>query len=265
MNDEEAVIELHDVCSGYGAQEVLHNVTFRVPPRSLTGIVGPNGGGKTTLLKLMLGLVKPHYGTVRVLGEPPARSRHRVGYVPQHFLFDVRYPVSVRDVVLAGRIERHRLGPYRRADRAAAEAALERVGLAALANRGFSDLSGGQRQRTLVAQALVSQPELLLLDEPTANVDTAVAQPLHALFAELATQIAVVLVSHNLSVVAAQATHIICVNRTAEMHTVADMPHSLFRTAAGIEMMLVRHDARCHVIDASAALEAPHAAERVHP
>jgi zinc transport system ATP-binding protein len=142
---------------------------------------------------------------------------------------------------------------------------LERVGLAALANRGFSDLSGGQRQRVLVAQALVSQPEVLLLDEPTANVDSAVAQPLHELFAELAKQIVVVLVSHNLSVVAAQATHIVCVNRTAEMHTVADMPHSLFRTAAGIELMLVRHDARCHVIDATAALEVPHAAEGTHP
>ncbi|MDD5707687.1 MAG: ATP-binding cassette domain-containing protein, partial [Kiritimatiellae bacterium] len=217
------------------------------------------GGGKTTLLKLLLGLVEPHYGTVRVMGASPLSVRQRIGYVPQHFQFDARYPVSVRDVVLTGRIERRRFGPYRRDDRDAAATALERVGLAGLAGRAFAALSGGERQRVLVAQALASQPELLLLDEPTANVDSVVAQQLHALFASLAGEITVVLVSHNLSVVAAQATYIICVNRTAEMHVAEEMPHSHFRTAAGIELMLVQHDAKCHVIDATAALDAPHA------
>ncbi|NLF85973.1 MAG: ATP-binding cassette domain-containing protein [Lentisphaerae bacterium] len=258
------IIELEKVCCGYGSQEVLHNATFALPARSLTGIVGPNGGGKTTLLKLLLGLVTPHYGRVRVLGDTPARVRSRIGYVPQHLLFDQRYPVSAGDVVLAGRIERHRLGPYRRRDRQIVGEMLERVGLADHANRCFAELSGGERQRVLVAQALAAEPELLLLDEPTANVDGRVAQELHALFARLAGQITVVMVSHNLSVVAAHASHILCVNRTTELHPASALVQGHFHTAAGDDLLFIRHDADCHVIDASQVLAAPHAAGPEH-
>ena len=260
MPENTPIIELEKVCCGYGSQEVLHNVTFALPARSLTGIVGPNGGGKTTLLKLLLGLVAPHYGRVRVLGDAPARVRNRIGYVPQHFPFDQRYPVSAGDVVLAGRIERHRFGPYRRRDRQIVGELLARVGLADRAGRGFAELSGGERQRVLVAQALAAEPELLLLDEPTANVDARVAQELHALFARLAEQITVVMVSHNLSVVAAHASHILCVNHTTELHPAAALAQGHFHTAAGDDLLFIRHDAACHVIDASQVLAAPHAA-----
>ncbi len=265
MPATDAIITLEKVCCGYGPQEVLHNVSFALPAHSLTGIVGPNGGGKTTLLKLLLGLVTPYYGSVRVLGGRPAHVRSRIGYVPQHFLFDSRYPVSVGDVVLAGRVERRRFGPYRREDYAAASAALTRVGLADRIDRGFSELSGGERQRVLVAQALSAEPELLLLDEPTANVDARVAQELHALFARLAEQITVVLVSHNLSVVAAHATHILCVNRTAELHLAEAMAQGHFHTAAGDDLLFIRHNAACHVIDASQVFAAPHAAGPENP
>ena len=265
MPATDTIIALEKVCCGYGAQEVLHNVSFALPAHSLTGIVGPNGGGKTTLLKLLLGLVTPYYGSVRVLGGRPAQVRSRIGYVPQHFLFDSRYPVSVGDVVLAGRVERRRFGPYRREDFAAAAAALARVGLTDRIERGFSELSGGERQRVLVAQALSAEPELLLLDEPTANVDARAAQALHALFAQLAEQITVVLVSHNLSVVAAHATHILCVNRTAELHPAEAMTQGHFHTAAGDDLLFIRHNAACHVIDASQVFAAPHAAGPENP
>ena len=261
MSSPTPVIELENVCCGYGSQEVLHNVTFALPPRSLTGIVGPNGGGKTTQLKLQLGLIEPRYGTVRVLGDKPARVRHRIGYVPQQLQFDQRYPVSARDIVLSGRIERHRIGPYRRGDRRIAAEMLERVGLAEHANRSFAELSGGERQRVLVAQALVAEPELLLLDEPTANVDDRVAQELHALFAQMAGQITVVMVSHNISVVAAHASHILCVNRTTELHPASALVQDRFHTAAGDNLLFIRHGTDCLVIDASQALAKPHAAE----
>ena len=135
---------------------------------------------------------------------------------------------------------------------------LERVGLADRTGRGFAELSGGERQRVLVAQALAADPELLLLDEPTANVDARVAQELHALFARLAGKITVVLVSHNLSVVAAHASHILCVNRTTELHPASAMIQSRLHTAAGDDLMFIRHDAACHVMDASQVLAAPH-------
>ena len=126
---------------------------------------------KTTLMRLALGLLKPRHGSVKVLGAAPAQRRCSIGYVPQHLTYDTAFPVSVLDVVLMGRVERHWLGPHRRADRAKAIAALERVRLGHLKHRALSQLSGGQRQRVLIAQALVTEPELMLLDEPTANVD----------------------------------------------------------------------------------------------
>ena len=260
MLNPSPIIELNKVCCGYGAREILHNVTFALPAHSLTGIVGPNGGGKTTLLKLLLGLLRPQYGTVRVLGQAPEAARSRIGYVPQHFLFDLRYPVSAGDVVLAGRVERHRFGPYHRRDHAAARAALARVGLDGQAGRSFAELSGGERQRVLVAQALATEPELLLLDEPTANVDARVAQELHALFSRLAETLTVVMVSHNLSVVAAHATHILCVNRTTELHPAETLAQGRLQTALGDDLLFIHHDAACHVIDASQVFAAPHAA-----
>ncbi len=255
-----SLIELDRVCCNYGSHEVLHNVSFALPPNSFTGIVGPNGGGKTTLLKLLLGLITPHYGTVRVLGQPPKNVRRQIGYVPQQFPFDSHYPISVGEVVLTGRIERHRFGPYRRTDHLAARSALTRVGMADYFRHNFAELSGGERQRVLIAQALATEPQLLLLDEPTANVDTRVARELHTLFTQLAEEITVVMVSHNLSVVAAHATHILCVNRSVELHPAAQMAQHQLLTASGDDLLLIRHDAACHVIDPSAALSAPHAA-----
>lgn len=260
MLDNRAVIEMDKVCFGYGAREVLHNVTFGLPRYSLTGIVGPNGGGKTTLLKLLLGLVQPRYGKVRVLGQPPSVIRHRIGYVPQLFNFDQRYPVSVNDVVLAGRVERHRFGFYRRSDRIAAQKALERVDMQSRRNRSFAQLSGGERQRVLIAQALTTEPELLFLDEPTANVDTGAAHELHRLFTELSKELTVLMVSHNHSVVAAHASHILCVNRTADLHLAKDMHPQRLQTASGDELLIIQHAASCQILDATEKLRQPHAA-----
>ncbi len=255
------IIAFNKVCFGYGQQEVLHNVSFSLPRNTLTGIVGPNGGGKTTLLKLLLGLLQPRYGSVKVLDKAPAAVRHRIGYVPQLFEFDQRYPVSVCDVVLAGRVERNRFGFYRRSDREATRQALERVGMLKRAKRAFSDLSGGERQRILIAQALVTDPELLLLDEPTANVDTRAAHDLHRLFTELSKELTVVMVSHNHSVVAAHATHILCVNRTADLHLARDMHPQRMQTASGDELLVIQHAASCQVLDATEKLQQPHAAQ----
>lgn len=250
-------VSVRDVCFSYGGgQETLHNVSFELPRNSFTVVVGPNGGGKTTLLKLLLGTEVPGYGEVRVLGLPPHEARRRVGYVPQQLLFDPRFPVSVLDVTLIGRVDRHRFGPYRHADRDIAMAALGRVDMAGLSNRAFAALSGGQRQRVLIAQALVTSPELLLLDEPTASVDPASAARLYALFKELASERTVLMVSHNLNVVTGNATHLLCVNRTVDMHPLLDGHHRLHMVEGG--MVVVEHDKDDHMIDATAAMRSPH-------
>lgn len=220
MNNVANAIEVENLCFAYGDAEVLHNVSFAVPRGSLTAVVGPNGGGKTTLLKLLLGEETPRFGTVKVLGEDPCEARRRVGLVPQETVLDADFPITAGEAVQTGLVARRVFGTYTRAEREAARAALARVGLADSFAAPYPSLSGGQRQRVAIARALVSDPELLLLDEPTANVDHETELALTDLFAELAREKTVVLVSHNLSIVAARATHILCVNHSTDMHIV---------------------------------------------
>ncbi len=253
------VLEVRDVCFAYGSQEVLHNVGFQVAARDMTAIVGPNGGGKSTLLLLLLGLLTPRHGRIRVFDRPPAEARPRIGYVPQHLQFDPRFPVNAMDVVLMGRLRRDRLGAFSRSDRAAALDALEQVQMQDRRRRPFASLSGGERQRILMAQALVAAPDLLLLDEPTASVDALAEHALYELFHRLCERLTIVFVSHNVNVVTRHVSHVLCVNRTAAMHRIEDVMSSEFREAYGGDLAVLLHDTHCHVLDASAVLRTPHA------
>lgn len=252
------VIEFHDVCFGYQRREVLHNVTFTVPDKALVAVVGPNGGGKTTLAKLCIGLLGPKYGTVQVLGQSPERVSHRVGYVPQQLQFDSAFPVSVLDVVLMGRAERHLFGPYRSEDQKAAHEALNHVGLQDFAGRAFAALSGGERQRVLIAQALASAPNLMVLDEPTANVDATVEHEIYDLLRELNKHMTVIAISHNLNVVTRYASFVMCVNRTASMMPMSRLDEENLAAVRSGDMTVLQHDPSCHVLDPSRALNEPH-------
>lgn len=222
MRETQDVIEVTDLCFSYGEREVLHNVGFSLPAHSFVVVVGPNGGGKSTLLRLLLGALKPRYGMVKVFGENPAKVRRRIGFVPQTITYDPDFPLTVTDAVALGRSGGRLFGGITQSDRKAAEEALDLVGLRGLGDRLFSELSGGQRQRSIIAQALCTEPELLLLDEPTANVDSQTERSLYQLFERLSKRTTVVLVSHNLSIVAAHATHLLCVNRTIDLHCMAE-------------------------------------------
>lgn len=258
MAEDGAVIAVDNVCFAYNGQEVLHNVSFEIEQRTLVAVVGPNGGGKTTLLKLLLGELTPRYGSIRVLCGTPESARSRIGYVPQFMPFDPRFPISVRETVLMGRMGHSRLGMYSRTDRALADRALERVGLSGFRQRAFAELSGGERQRVLIAQALAGGSELLLLDEPVANVDHAHTGQMYGLFKELTSEITVMMVSHNLGVVTGHATHVLCVNGTAGLHAIGDVASSTFTAAFGDSLTAIRHDVSCHVLDPSAAMHVPH-------
>jgi ABC-type Mn2+/Zn2+ transport system ATPase subunit len=193
------LVRLRDVTLGYGRRVILSHLNFRLDAGGYVGIVGPNGAGKTTLLRALLGTLSPLSGTVEY-----GRKPMRFGYVPQAQTMDETFPLTALDVVLMGRFRE--IGPVRRpgrADRDRAFAALEQVGIADLANRLFREFSGGQRQRTLMARALASEPDVLVLDEPTNDMDVAAEHATMELVDRLHAErgLLVLMVSHLLNVV----------------------------------------------------------------
>jgi zinc transport system ATP-binding protein len=239
---ESVAVCLHDVTFSYGGEAVLKNINLDIFARDFACVVGPNGGGKTTLLKLIVGALKPQSGRVRIFGTPPEKAVHQVGYTPQHLHFDPLFPISVLEVVLMGRLDHLRWGAYRRADREAAMAALNEVGMAPHAKRPFSTLSGGERQRVLIARALVCNPVLLVLDEPTANVDSAVGARLLDLLHELNGRMTILMVSHDLRFVSGHVSKVVCVNRTVNMHPTSYITGEIIKEVYGADVRVILHD-----------------------
>jgi len=234
-------IELAGVSFGYGGRPVLEEVNLAVEQGDFVAVVGPNGGGKTTLLKLILGLIAPQRGSVRLLGRSPRQARAQVGYMPQQSSLDRAFPITVLGAVLMGRLG-NRPGFWRGADRQAAHLALEQVGLAALAQRPLADLSGGQRQRALVARALVGEPRLLLLDEPTSNVDVQAEEEFYDLLLRLNQRMTIVVVTHDLGFVSPYVRHVVCVNRQVLIHPTSDVTGEVISQIYGGPVNMVRHD-----------------------
>ncbi len=240
------VIEVEQLWFAYDGHPVLRDATFLIEQGDFVSLIGPNGGGKTTLLRLMLGLLQPQRGEIRIFGRSPSAVRKQIGYMPQHVNLDSRFPVTVMDVVLTGTLGRGRnIGPYGGRRRAAAERALLDVELLDLRNRPFASLSGGQRQRTLIARALAGDPELLLLDEPTASLDPRVQDDLYELLRKLNQRMTVLLVSHDVSVVSRHVNKVICVNIDVAVHSASAIQGELARMFDyGDGARLVRHDHR---------------------
>lgn len=210
-------IEVEDVWFSYGNRTVLERVSLKVPAASFVALIGPNGAGKSTLLRLLLGIVKPQRGRITILGHPPGEQGQPIGYVPQKIQLPKGFPLSVRDVVLMGRYGN--LGLFRRPsrlDRNRAEEALESVGMANLAARRYQDLSGGQQQRVLIARALVGDPCLLILDEPTAGLDPAARARFYAQVCDLqrARGLTLFCASHDVEDVAMHAQNLILLDHT---------------------------------------------------
>lgn len=242
----QTLVEFEDVTCGYDHHPIFEEVSLQIASGQLAGIVGPTGSGKTTLLKAILGVVEPMVGSIRVMGKPAhERNLTRIGYVPQLETVDWNFPVTVEQVVMMGRYREMGRMPWpSRQDRQAVSDILERLGIGAFANRHIRDLSGGQQQRVFLARALVSRPQLLLLDEPTAGVDIKTQHDILHILGELnQTGVTILLTTHDLNAVAAHLPWVVCFNqgviaqgRPEQVFT----PEVLERTYRS-EVVVVRH------------------------
>lgn len=242
---QDIVIRLEKVNFSYNDVPILQDVNLEIHDQEMIGIVGPNGGGKTTLLRLILGLLRPDSGKIFVFEDLPERSSHKLGYVPQHMQFDNRFPVSVLDVVLMGLTGKTGLGPFSKKRIHAAEEALETVDLLQYRKNRFAELSGGQRQRVLIARALASSPEMLLFDEPTANVDTSAGEKLYQILDRLNQSMTILVVSHDIGFVNHHISSVVCVNHRVQVHPTSELAGQNIIDLYGNEMSLIRHDHRC--------------------
>lgn len=217
MNEKKEIVRFDNVYFSYGEFTVLEDVTLSIYENDRLTVIGPNGGGKTTLLRLMLGLLKPVKGTVSLFGGDPAKKSRLVGYIPQQKVIDFNFPISVYEAVLMGRyrgIGRN----YSNEDTDAAHEALETVGMGGFHDRHISRLSGGQLQRVLIARSIVGRPRMLLLDEPLSGVDSEAQLSFYRLILKLNRTMAIVFVTHDISVISEYFDRVICLNRKLFYH-----------------------------------------------
>ncbi len=226
------IIETQNLNFSYEQQPVIRDVNLRIKSGDFMAMIGPNGGGKTTLIKLMLGLLNADSGSIRIFGKTPQDVSHRIGYVPQDVHVNQNFPISTSDVVLMGKLKPGK-GWFRHSkeDRRAALLALEQVGMQKYRDQRIGKLSGGQKQRVLIARALVTDPDILFLDEPTASIDTKGQNEFYTLLKELNHKVTIIVVSHDLMVISRYVKSVACVNQRLHYHGHAEL------TGEMIEMM----------------------------
>ncbi len=245
------VIDIQRIGFAYGDVPVLEDVSLQVKAGEFLGLVGPNAGGKSTLLKLILGLLSPQRGRLQVLGRAPKQARRHLGYVPQYPTFPRDFPIQVLDVVLMGRLGlgpfwRCALGGWRRAEREIARRTLADVEAGDLAAVPIGSLSGGQLQRVLLARALVGEPEILILDEPTANIDQRMEGEIFELLGRLNNQLTIVVVSHDIGFISSYVSRVACLNRTLVCHRTEAIDGDVIHDLYGEPVRMIGHRHRPH-------------------
>lgn len=237
------VIEVSGLDVYYGSVQALKNINLVVRERDFLAIMGPNGGGKSTLLKAILGLVPVDSGEVKIFGGIGRKSRRLIGYVPQFSSVDRNFPISVIEVVLLGALNPglsffHK---FNRAEKLRALDLLDKVGLADLKDRNISQLSGGEFQKLLIARALMTEPKLLLLDEPTASVDMSSSQDIYSLLGELNKEITIVMVTHNVMAISSNVKELACLNMGLVYHGDPELSEEVVNGLFGCPVELVAH------------------------
>jgi len=228
------VIDVAHVSFAYEKDLVLDNISLTVEKEDFLAIIGPNGGGKSTFLKLMLGILKPNKGTIRVLGKEPSKNLSSIGYVPQNTNVNTDFPIKVIEVVMMGHVGSKRpLFGYAKEEIACAMGALAQVGMEAYADHKIGSLSGGQRQRVMIARALCAHPSILILDEPTASIDVAGQRDIYELLKALSRSVTIIVVSHDIAVILEYANKAAHINKTLSYHDIPNKEKSFLSHIRG--------------------------------
>lgn len=213
------IVEVLNLSFSYGKQKVLEEVGFSVQRGEFVAIIGPNGGGKSTLLKLLLGIHSLQKGNIQILGQRHLKQTQHIGYVPQNTHINITFPISVLEVVMMGQNSlQTRLFGYKKEEKQQAYEALEKVNMRQFASKSVSELSGGQRQRVFIARALFSNPKIVLLDEPTSNIDIQGSEQVYETLKALNQEMTIIVVSHDLSVISQYATRALYINQKLVDH-----------------------------------------------
>ena len=236
------LINIDNIVAGYDNKIVLHDVSLDSWEIDFLGIIGPTGGGKTTLLKIILGLLKPKSGSVRYFDGEKEVSSLKIGYLPQMNKIDKKFPISVREVVLSGLMaEKPRFRDFTSEQKQRAEEVIAQMGLQEQAKRAIGDLSGGQLQRVLLGRSMVSRPKVLILDEPNSYVDKRFESHFYNLLEEISKESSIILVSHDIGTVLSMVKNIACVNETLHYHSGADISAEWLENKYACPIELVGH------------------------
>lgn len=218
-----SIIDIKDVSFAYDRQMILEEINLNVEKKDFLAIIGPNGGGKSTLLKLILGINPLKKGSITVLGKEPSKSLTEIGYVPQNTNVNTDFPIKVIEVVMMGHVGGERpLFGYGKDELMCAMGALEQVNMQEFAHTKIGSLSGGQRQRVMIARALCAHPQILILDEPTSSIDITGQRSIYELLRKLNENITIIVVSHDISVILEYANKAAHVNKTLSYHDISD-------------------------------------------
>jgi zinc transport system ATP-binding protein len=240
------LFEMHSLSASYGANVALHDVNFRVNENDFIGVIGPNGGGKTTLLRVILGLLKPAKGDL--VFNSDLLDGKRIGYLPQMSTGDINYPVTVRDIILSGlMIRKGIISRMSASDTIKANNVIEELGLAGMSKSTLNELSGGQMQRVFLGRAIIGDPKLLLLDEPGNFVDTTFENDFNEKLKDLNGRMAILMVSHDVGTISAHIKSFACVNRSLHYHPSNEITNEDL-LAYGCPIQLVTHGDVPHTV-----------------
>jgi zinc transport system ATP-binding protein len=236
-------VDINNISVVYNKAYVLSNIKLAVAENDFLAVIGPNGGGKSTLIKTILGIIKPQYGQIKVFGQQPGKALPPIGYVPQFSCFSRNFPIKVLDVIITGRLpgKISIFHQYNENDYKIVENLMEQLGITHLGHRQIGQLSGGQLQKVLIARALATEPRLLLLDEPTASVDTDSKMQIYSFLKSINRFMTIILVTHDTAAISSYVKNVACLNKKLYFHGEVELDNDVIQKTFGCPVDLIAH------------------------